>query len=95
MFIVVNTIMAPASSLAVMSYSFRRLAGELRQFDGFLAFELWEGDGTLLAVSKWLSREAFQEYPKSELFRHHHGGMSSLQAIQNAQIAFYDGDVIA
>jgi heme-degrading monooxygenase HmoA len=95
MFIVVNTIMAPASSLAAMANSFRRLASELRFFEGFLAFELWEGEGSLLAVSKWTSRQAFQEFPKSELFKHHHGGMSSAQSIQNAQIAFYEGNRIA
>ncbi|WP_437683087.1 antibiotic biosynthesis monooxygenase family protein [Sorangium sp. So ce131] len=95
MFIVVNTITAPAPALQAMVENFRRAAPEMRQFSGFLGLEVWQGDGSLKAVSRWTSREAFQEYPRSEVFRRHHRGMGGEQALRAAHITFYEGEVMA
>ncbi|XYI03262.1 antibiotic biosynthesis monooxygenase family protein [Sorangium sp. So ce1128] len=95
MFIVVNTITASGPALQAMVESFRRAAPEMRQFSGFLGLEIWLGDGSLKAVSQWASQEAFQEYPKSEVFRRHHRGMGGEQALRAAHITFYEGEVMA
>ncbi|WP_438020794.1 antibiotic biosynthesis monooxygenase family protein [Sorangium sp. So ce315] len=95
MFIVVNTITASAPALQAMVESFRRAAPEMRQFSGFLGLEIWLDDGSLKAVSRWESREAFQEYPRSEVFRRHHRGMAGEQALRAAHITFYEGEIMA
>lgn len=94
MFIVVNTISAAEPALTVMVEAFRKTAPDLRQFEGFLSFEIWREDGTFLAVSKWSSREAFMAYPRSDAFQRHHKGMTADQASQTAQIKMYEGEVL-
>jgi heme oxygenase (staphylobilin-producing) len=94
MFIVVNSITAAEPALAIMVEAFRKTAPDLRQFEGFLSFEIWKEEGTLLAISKWSSREAFMAYPRSEVFQRHHKGMTAEQAVQSAQIKMYEGDVL-
>ncbi|HZF51784.1 MAG TPA: antibiotic biosynthesis monooxygenase family protein [Polyangiaceae bacterium] len=94
MFIVVNTISAAEPALTVMVEAFRKTAPDLRQFEGFLSFEIWREEGTLLAVSKWSSREAFMAYPRSDAFQRHHKGMTADQAGQTAQIKMYEGEVL-
>ncbi len=94
MFIVVNTISAAEPALTVMVEAFRKTAPDLRQFEGFLSFEIWREEGTLVAVSKWSSREAFMAYPRSEAFQRHHKGMTADQAVQTAQIKMYEGEVL-
>ncbi|WP_438001968.1 antibiotic biosynthesis monooxygenase [Sorangium sp. So ce185] len=95
MFIVVNTITASGPALQAMVESFRRAAPEMRQFSGFLGLEIWLGDGGLRAISRWESREAFQQYPRSDVFRRHHRGMDGEQALRAAHITFYEGEIMA
>ncbi|MCK6588585.1 MAG: antibiotic biosynthesis monooxygenase [Polyangiaceae bacterium] len=94
MFIVVNTIMAAEPALAVMVEAFRKTAPDLRQFEGFLGFEIWKEEGSLHAISRWSSREAFMAYPRSEVFQKHHKGMTAEQAVEGAQIKMYEGEVL-
>ena len=94
MFIVVNSISAAEPALTVMIEAFRKTAPDLRQFEGFLAFEVWREEGTLLAISKWTSREAFMAYPRSEVFQRHHKGMTADQAVNAAVIKMYEGEVL-
>ncbi len=95
MFIVVNTITVAPEGQARMAETFRKHAPDLRQFEGFLGFEVWQAEGTLLAVSRWTSREAFLQYPQSEVFKQHHRGMGGAEAMRAAQIAMYEGETFA
>ncbi len=94
MFIATNNFTGAEPALAVMVEAFRKTAPDLRQFEGFLSLEVWRGEGTLLVVSKWSSREAFMAYPRSEAFQRHHKGMTADQASQTAQIKVYEGEVL-
>ena len=55
MFIVVNTISAAEPALNVMVEAFRKTAPDLRQFEGFLGFEIWREEGSLHAISRCTS----------------------------------------
>jgi heme-degrading monooxygenase HmoA len=92
MFIVVNSISAAEPALTVMVEAFRKTVPDLRQFEGFLGFEVWREEGTLLAISKWTTRDAFMAYPRSEVFQRHHKGMTADQAVHAAVIKMYEGE---
>jgi heme-degrading monooxygenase HmoA len=92
MFVAVNEIKAPASQHQRMAEAFERHAPGLKQFPGFLSFELWFSENdTVLAVSRWESREAFEGYANSEMFKSHHGGASREQAGSASQVFYYTG----
>ncbi len=92
MFIAVNKIAAPKSQQQRMSEAFERHAPSLKQLPGFLHFALWYGeDDTLLAVSSWESREAFEGYANSPMFKQHHGGASREQSNDTSQVFYYMG----
>jgi heme-degrading monooxygenase HmoA len=74
LFISVTRVKLPKERLERMAEAFRHGAPDLKQFPGFLGFELWTNDDTLEAVSRWESREAMEAYAHSEVFRAHHGG---------------------
>lgn len=105
MFVAVNRITAPQQAMDRMVEGFRRNAESLKQFEGFLALELWRGETTLEAVSKWASREAFEAWANSDSFLASHGfarGQSgesgqSGQAGQGggATVAYYEGETLA
>ncbi|HZC04278.1 MAG TPA: antibiotic biosynthesis monooxygenase [Ktedonobacterales bacterium] len=103
MFVAVNRITAPQQAMDRMVEGFRRNAESLKQFEGFLALELWRGETTLEAVSKWASREAFEAWANSDSFLASHGfarGQGGQQGAQGAQgggatVAYYEGDVLA
>jgi len=80
MFIAVTRIAAPAEALDRMAVAFRKAAPDLKQFNGFLGFELWRDTQTLQAVSRWESRAAMEMYTRSGLFGAHHGGETGAQA---------------
>jgi heme oxygenase (staphylobilin-producing) len=80
MFIAVTRIAAPAEALDRMAEAFRKAAPDLKQFNGFLGFELWRDTQTLQAVSRWESRAAMETYTRSGLFGAHHGGAAGVQA---------------
>jgi len=99
MFVAVNRITAPQQAMERMVEGFRRNAESLKAFDGFISFELWRGETTLEAVSKWASREAFDAWANSESFLASHGfarGQSAQQSGQGgATVAYYEGEVMA
>jgi heme-degrading monooxygenase HmoA len=105
MFIAVTRIAAPTEALDRMAGAFRKAAPDLKQFNGFLGFELWRDAQTLQAVSRWESREAMEAYTRSGLFGAHHGGETGAQAHGEghaqtqtqgggASAAYYEGEVL-
>ncbi len=98
MFISVNTISAPKEHMDRMVEGFRRNAPDMKRFAGFLGLEIWKGEDTLQAVSRWESREAFEAYLTSEAFRSHHGGAageSRQGASTSARATTYEGEILA
>ena len=73
MFVAVNRIIAPPQAMDRMVEGFRGNAESLKQFEGFIAFELWRGEAHLEAVSKWDSRAAFEAWANSDSFLASHG----------------------
>ncbi|QSO52105.1 antibiotic biosynthesis monooxygenase [Alicyclobacillus curvatus] len=98
MFIAANTIDVPKEHSGRMVENFRKNAPDLKQFEGFIGFEMWvEESGKLLAVSKWESRAHFEKYIHSEAFRAHHGGHNAEQTQQThgqAQVSYYEGETL-
>lgn len=74
MFVAVNRITAPKEAMDRMTEGFRHNAESLKQFEGFIAFELWRGETALEAVSKWESRAAFDTWRASDNFLAAHAG---------------------
>ncbi len=94
MFIAVNTIKADSDAIEQMKETFRTSAPDMQELDGFLGFELWQGDdGALLAISRWESKEAFDQYPGSEMFRRHHKNMAR-RDLESASLDFYGAEPI-
>lgn len=94
MFIAVNTIKADADVIDQMKETFRTSAPEMDELDGFLGFELWQDeDGALLAISRWASKDAFDQYPGSEMFRRHHKNMAR-RDLESADVDFYSAETI-
>ena len=55
--------------------AFRRRAGLVDSFDGFLGLEVWQSDrdqGEILMVSRWRDRTAFKAYMRSDAHRVSH-----------------------
>ena len=95
MFIAVNTINVPSQARGHMVDAFKRNAPSLREMKGFAGFEIWtEEDGKLLAVSKWDTKEDFDAYISSDMFRAHHGGAGSSQMGGQAQVTYYNGETL-
>ncbi|HLZ61361.1 MAG TPA: antibiotic biosynthesis monooxygenase family protein [Ktedonosporobacter sp.] len=97
MFIVVSKIQAPAARKQAVWDGFEKAAPSMKQFRGFLGLELWnaEDDDTVLAVSRWESKEAMEEYLNNDLFKHHHGGASSGPQRPSDQQTYYTGKVLS
>ncbi len=93
MFIAVNRINAPKEAMDRMMEGFRRNAASLKEFAGFISFELWRGETTLEAVSKWESQEAYEGWRNSENFLASHAGARGGQGGGSAA-AFYEGEVV-
>jgi heme-degrading monooxygenase HmoA len=98
MFIAVTTITAPSEALTRMAEAFRRSAPDLMQFAGFVGLELWRGEGTLRAVSRWESRDAMAAYAASDTFHSHHGQAAGAQpsthGAATSHVEYYDGELI-
>lgn len=94
MFIAVTRIKAPQEALDHMAEGFRRNAPDLKQFPGFVGFELWRGEETLEAVSRWESKQAMEAYSRSPMFHAHHGRGTGAQEQSAAQIAQYTAEII-
>ena len=90
MFIAVTRIPnVPPQARERMLEAFRHGAQQLKQFEGFVGFELWTAGDSLEAVSRWTSREAMEAYTRSSMYGQHHAG--SHQAGSTAQ---YDAEVV-
>ncbi len=96
MFIAVNRITAPKEAMDRMTEAFHRNAASLKDFEGFIAFELWRGETTLEAVSKGESREAFDAWRNSDNFLASHAGARGSQGGQGggSAAAFYEGEIV-
>jgi heme-degrading monooxygenase HmoA len=93
MFIATNKIPVPAAHQEKMKQAFQKNTPSLKEIPGFLHFELWTTEDFLVSVSKWESKEAFDNYVKSDLFRQHHGSDRNAHA-GKTEITFYDGEAI-
>ena len=86
MYVAVTRIKMPKPMLDHIAEAFKKSAPEMKQFAGFLGFELWRNDETLEAISRWESREAVDAYTKSDMFHKHHptgatGGQGSAEVV--------------
>ena len=90
MFIAVTRIHdVPPPVIDRMVEGFRHGAQDLKQFPGFLGFELWRTENGLDAVSRWESRQAMEGYVASPAFAAHHHGST-----QSGETAYYDAEVV-
>lgn len=96
MFIAVNRIAAPKEAMDHMTAAFHRNAESLKEFEGFIAFELWRGETTLDAVSKWESRAAYEAWRDSDNFLAAHAGSRGGQGGQGggSSVAYYEGETV-
>jgi len=90
--VTVTRVQIPKEQQGHLAAAFRKGAQELKQFPGFLGFELWLNDTTLEAVSRWESRQAMEAYTQSDLFRAHHGRGGG--GPPPGQIEYFDGEVV-
>lgn len=91
MFIAVNTIKTEASHLEKMEKAFEQMAPRLNHLAGFAGFELWKSEGQLKAVTKWESKQAFDDYLASDMFKSQHGGEGGEAKRPDAQVETFDG----
>jgi heme-degrading monooxygenase HmoA len=95
MFIAVNRIAAPPQAIERMVAAFHQNAASLKEFQGFIAFELWRGEAALDAVSKWESRAAFEAWRDSDNFLAAHVGPRGGQSGQGgSSVAYYEGETV-
>lgn len=94
MYIAVNRITAPKEAMDRMTEGFRRNGASLKEFPGFLSFELWRGDATIEAVSKWESQQAYEAWRNSDNFLAAHSSPRT-GGSGGSTSAFYEGEVIA
>ncbi|GHO89193.1 antibiotic biosynthesis monooxygenase family protein [Dictyobacter formicarum] len=93
MFIAVNKVTVPAERQEAMMKGFEHAIPGMKQFKGFLGMELWVADdNTVLAVSRWESKEALEEYTNNDLFKQHHGGG---QSAAPGQVSYYNAKVLS
>ena len=97
MYIAVNKIAVPEDRRQAVVEGFKHAAPGMKRFSGFRGLELWTAeDGSILAVSRWDSKEALDEYLQNDLFRQHHGGPPSQQAnVPNQVTTHYTAEVIS
>jgi heme-degrading monooxygenase HmoA len=95
MFIAVNKIQVPAAHRQAALDGFEKAMPGMKRFKGFLGLELWTAeDNTLLAVSRWESKEALDEYVKNDLFKQHHGGPSREQEGGSDVTTYYEAKIL-
>ena len=93
MFISVTKVKAPKEAIDRMMSGFKHAAPAMKQYTGFLGLELWKGEDSLQAVSRWESREAMEIYANSDLFRSHHGSGAGAQG-PGGQVEYFDAEVV-
>jgi heme-degrading monooxygenase HmoA len=95
MFIAVNKIQVPAAHRQAAIEGFEKAMPGMKGFKGFLGLELWTSeDNTLLAVSRWESKEALDEYVNNELYRQHHGESGGGRAGGSDVTTYYEAKVL-
>ncbi len=95
MYIAVTRIKMPKDMLDHIAEAFKKSAPDMKQFAGFLGFELWRSDDTLEAVSRWETKEAVEAYAKSDMFRAHHPAGTPRSGQGSAEVVYFDGEVLA
>lgn len=79
MFSAINRIEIKAEHAAEVDQLFQRNAELMKQCDGFLALHLMSPDGnptSRAVMALWRSREDYEAYKKSEIFRQTHAGIN-------------------
>jgi heme-degrading monooxygenase HmoA len=74
-FVAINALSVPSERREVLEQRFASRAGEVDQTPGFQAFELLrplEGEDRYLVYTRWDSREAFEDWTKSQAFAQGH-----------------------
>jgi heme-degrading monooxygenase HmoA len=95
MFVVVNKIAEPGANKEAVVEGFKRAVPGMKRFAGFVGMEIWtEQDGSLLAVSRWTSKEALEEYTNDALFRSHHGGARSEGSSSHNNVNYYEAEAL-
>ena len=92
MYITVNSI--KVDNPDQMAEMFSKSAPMLKKFEGFVGFELWKSKHELKAGSKWDSKENFENYINSDMFKQHHGGHGGQEMRNQAQVEYFDADTI-
>jgi heme oxygenase (mycobilin-producing) len=78
-FVAVNVLTVPEGAGATLEQRFARRAGSVERAPGFEHFELLrplEGTDSYLVYTRWSSREAFEEWTRSQSFAAGHGQAS-------------------
>jgi heme-degrading monooxygenase HmoA len=94
MYVIVNSITAPPPILEVMAETFREAVVDLIGLDGFLGFEIWREESSLLAISRWTNQEASLVNPRSGVFERHLRSISDSGAIVTTRVRTYEAEVI-
>lgn len=79
-----------------MIQGFTHAAPAMKQFKGYRGLELWtQEDGSILAVSRWESKEALKEYTENSMFRSHHGsGTSNNVEHKDSGVTYYEASIL-
>jgi heme-degrading monooxygenase HmoA len=78
-FVAVNVLSVPEGAGSTLEQRFARRAGSVERAAGFEHFELLrplEGTESYLVYTRWASREAFEEWTRSQSFAAGHGQAS-------------------
>ena len=68
MYVSLSRLRVPAGRADELVAAFRRRAGLVDGFDGFVDLQVWQSDrdpGELVMVSRWDDRESFKQYMRS------------------------------
>jgi heme-degrading monooxygenase HmoA len=68
MYVSMSRLRVPEGRADELVAAFRRRAGLVDGFDGFVDLEVWQSDrdpGELVMVSRWTDRESFKQYMRS------------------------------
>ena len=75
MYVSLSRLRVPADRAPELVAAFRRRAGLVDAFDGFVDLQVWQSDrdpAELVMVSRWRDRAAFKAYMKSDAHRASH-----------------------
>jgi heme oxygenase (mycobilin-producing) len=96
-YVAISEIAVPAEGAAALEETFRNRLGEVDGWPGFLGLEVLRHRrhcGTYLMVSRWTSKETFQEYMRSESHRASHDRIPGGE-LRPRPAGFDDYDVVA